>query len=60
MPDKAGPKPPAFDPQVFLAAAPDRPGVYIFFDAEGGALYVGKARNLKKRLRSYFLSLIHI
>jgi len=33
---------------------PDRPGVYIWKDAEGTPIYVGKARSLKARLRSYF------
>ena len=36
--------------------APERPGVYVFRDAHGQALYVGRARNLRTRLRSYFRS----
>ena len=35
-------------------AAPLEPGVYIFKDAEGRAIYVGKAKSLRHRLRSYF------
>ncbi|MDA8484448.1 excinuclease ABC subunit UvrC [Pseudomonas resinovorans] len=44
----------SFDASAFLAACSGRPGVYRMFDAGGKLLYVGKAKNLKKRLASYF------
>ncbi|WP_407290616.1 excinuclease ABC subunit UvrC [Stutzerimonas zhaodongensis] len=43
-----------FDSSAFLASCSGRPGVYRMFDAESKLLYVGKAKNLKKRLASYF------
>jgi excinuclease ABC subunit C len=45
---------PEFDGRAFAAALPLAPGVYRMFDADGGLLYVGKARALRNRVGSYF------
>jgi len=43
------------EPREKAAQLPESPGVYLFKDAGGTILYVGKARNLRSRVRSYFL-----
>ena len=40
--------------QEKLKLLPDDPGVYIMNDRDGNVIYVGKARNLKNRVRQYF------
>ena len=43
-----------FDSKRFLSTVTRKPGVYQMFDSQGKVLYVGKAKNLRNRLGSYF------
>ena len=43
-----------FDSKAFLSTVTSQPGVYRMYDAAGTVIYVGKAKDLKKRLTSYF------
>jgi DNA polymerase III subunit epsilon len=45
-----------YEKRSLVFGAPTRPGVYVFRDGHGQALYVGRARDLRARLRSYFRS----
>tara|TARA_R110000823_G_scaffold130015_27_gene258210 strand:+ start:19612 stop:21435 length:1824 start_codon:yes stop_codon:yes gene_type:complete len=44
----------SFDHKAFLQSLTSRPGVYQMYDEHGELLYIGKARNLKNRVGSYF------
>lgn len=56
MNPEANPAVEGFDIPAFLKTLTHRPGVYKMLDAEGTVIYVGKAKNLKKRVSSYFLN----
>lgn len=56
----ADPTQPPFDSSSFLASLTHRPGVYRMLSAEDTVLYVGKAKDLRKRVSSYFGSKAHL
>ena len=43
-----------FDYKAELFKLPEEPGVYRYFDETGEVIYIGKAKNLKNRVSSYF------
>ena len=45
----------SMDLQEKIRTLPTRPGCYLYKNAEGEVIYVGKAKNLRARVRSYFL-----
>lgn len=45
--------------KTIVSALPESPGCYQYFDAEGNIIYVGKAKNLKRRVSSYFLKTVN-
>jgi excinuclease ABC subunit C len=54
LPEHADETAAAFDPGAVIAHLTHRPGVYRMLDTRGTVIYVGKARDLKKRVASYF------
>ncbi|MCZ2471684.1 excinuclease ABC subunit C [Aquirufa ecclesiirivi] len=46
----------SFDPKSILPSLPEEPGVYRYFDVHDTIIYIGKAKNLKNRISSYFVN----
>ena len=46
--------------EVLVRSLPQRPGVYQFFDDRNRIIYIGKAKNLKKRVSSYFSKIVSV
>ena len=46
----------SFDHKTALTAIPHKPGVYQYWDADGKLMYIGKAKDLRNRVGSYFNS----
>lgn len=54
IPNETASKPTSFDSASFLKTVTEKAGVYVMLNVAGEVLYVGKAKNLRKRLSSYF------
>ena len=49
----------SFNFQEFQSSLPNAPGIYKYYDVGGELIYIGKAKNIKKRVSSYFTKSNH-